>query len=214
MAKTATASLADLLLDRHIAAGNGHRDALRYGDKRYAVNDLAALANRTANMLARAGVGRGATVLAAVPPSPAFAALVVGAIKIGAAAVTFTGRIDAAAVKAALAKAKPALVVAHLDHLAAVDAAVADKNPVILVGQDTGARRSFVDLIREEPSLLAVPGDDAAAGLGLFDGAALRRLGAADLTALAAGKGDAVLAGVKAAAMLRALAKGECFTLA
>ena len=78
--ETGPANAAALLVDQHIAANRGDQTALRYGDRRYSFNDLAALANRGGNLLRRSEVRPGGSVVLLLSPSPAFFAALLGAI--------------------------------------------------------------------------------------------------------------------------------------
>jgi len=76
-----------LAIDRSISDNRGDQLALRYRDKRYSYNDLAALMNRAGNMLRKHGVAGGDQIIVAVSASPSLVASVLGATKIGATAV-------------------------------------------------------------------------------------------------------------------------------
>jgi acyl-coenzyme A synthetase/AMP-(fatty) acid ligase len=74
-------------IDRSISDNKGDQLALRYREKRYSYNDLAALMNRAGNMLKRLGVGLGDQIVVAVSASPSLVASVLGAMKIGATSI-------------------------------------------------------------------------------------------------------------------------------
>src|SRR5258708_2990718 len=95
----ATSNAATLIVDRHISDNAGDKLALRYGEKRYSYHDLAALMNRAGNMLGRFGVGAGDEILVAVSPSPSLLASVLGAMKIGAAAIVLPKSADQSVVE-------------------------------------------------------------------------------------------------------------------
>lgn len=208
------ANAAYALLDRHIAAANGNRTALKFAGKAYSYNDLAAIANRTGNMLKHEGVTAGAAVLVVVPPSPAQAGTVLGAMKIGAMPVIIAGAIDAGRVAAAAAKTKPALAIVHRDHVEAIAGAGIADDRVVVVGATTEAQRSFVDLIREQPSSLAAASvDGAASAMAVFDGVSLTVHAHRDLPRRLDGPDDGGEAAKGAIALLRSLAKGEEFAI-
>jgi len=71
-----------LAIDRSISENKGDQLAIRYRDKRYSYNDLAALMNRAGNMLKKNNVGMGDQILVAVSASPSLVASVLGAMKI------------------------------------------------------------------------------------------------------------------------------------
>lgn len=157
------------LVDRHIAATRGGRNALRYGQSRYTFHDVAALMNRAGNMLRGLGVQADDHVLLLVPPSPALIAGLLGAMKIGAVPVVMTVPIDGGSIARCLAAAKPAVIVAHRSHLEAVESAEHVTAPVVVVGEDAGAHMSFVELVREAPSSLSgAPVATEAMALALF----------------------------------------------
>jgi acyl-coenzyme A synthetase/AMP-(fatty) acid ligase len=206
-------NVARLVLDRHVTEGRGQQGALRFGGKRYSFHDLAAIANRTGNMLKAAGVARGAMVLVILPPSPAFAATIVGAMKIGAVAALCSDVSEPAELRAVLARTNAALIVAHQDRVAAIAAAGAAKEAIVAVGQETGGYRSFIELVREQPSSLACePMHPQAPALAIGAGETLTTFAHGQL---AAGMADHSEEGPgRVFAMLRALAAGEEHTLA
>ncbi|HSZ84241.1 MAG TPA: benzoate-CoA ligase family protein [Polyangia bacterium] len=77
-------NLAAHVLDARVAAGQGARTALREGARRVSYAALLDEANRVANVLARAGVGRGDRVLVALPDGVAFIAAALATLKVGA----------------------------------------------------------------------------------------------------------------------------------
>ena len=77
-------NLAAHVLDARVAAGHGARTALCEGDRRVSYAALLDEANRVANVLARAGVGRGDRVLVALPDGVAFVAAALATLKVGA----------------------------------------------------------------------------------------------------------------------------------
>jgi acyl-coenzyme A synthetase/AMP-(fatty) acid ligase len=198
-------------VDRHITGADGQRTALRFGDKQYSFHDLAALTNRAGNMLKQLGVAVGRSVVIAVPPSPAYAASLLGAMKIGALPVLFAGAIDRAALAKVLADVKPALLVIHQDHLRALEPRSIADDAVVVVGQEPGRHKSFLALVREAPSSLS--GAPAAPALCIHDGASPRTLSTAELTAALQQQSGAP-AGGKAVDLLRTLSAGGTVVLA
>lgn len=152
---------AAVLIDRHITGTNGDRVALRYREKRYTYHDLAALANRAGNMFRKLGVTPGRHVLIAVAPSPAWAASLLGAMKIGAIPV-LAPRAEDKNLAAAVAPLKPAAVVADADRAGPLTAIV-DGAPLVAVGESADPQRSFVTLLRESASSLSRESVDEAA---------------------------------------------------
>lgn len=128
--------------DRHVQANLGDKRALDYGDKHYSYHDLAALVNRAGNLLKSFGVAPGAAVLVMMPPSPAYVATLIGALKIGATAIVEQP-----------AGAAPALAVVHADYLSRVSGLPAEK--VLVAGEAPEGHPSFLEAMRTQASSLA-----------------------------------------------------------
>src|SRR2546421_5716883 len=71
-------------VDRHVAAGQADRLAVRYGGRDITYGDVRAGANRCGNALRRLGVGMEQRVLLLLPDGPEFVYAFWGALKIGA----------------------------------------------------------------------------------------------------------------------------------
>jgi acyl-coenzyme A synthetase/AMP-(fatty) acid ligase len=204
-------NVSHMLIDEHIAETRGAQTAFKYNDKGYSFHDLAALANRTGNLLKKSGAS-GKAVLVAVPPSPAYVAAVLGAMKVGAVPVVVDGAIEPASVAAALGGAAPEIAVVHQDKLAALPAGAAAAKKVFVVGQNPGEHESFVERIREEPSSLSADAvSPETAALRVFNGKSVVALSHADLAAALRGK---AAAGGATVTLLAALTKGEVPRLA
>jgi acyl-coenzyme A synthetase/AMP-(fatty) acid ligase len=206
------ANAAQAAVDRHITGSQGLQTALRYGDKRYTFHDLAALTNRVGNMLKRLSATAGRFVIVAVPESPAYVSTILGAIKIGAVPVILTAAIDAGTLAKARAAAEAALLIIHQNNVVLLGSD-AKSDEVVVVGNDVGAYKSFVDLVREEPSSLQavrMPGD--AAALAWFDGTSMKSIPHRELVATLARK-DASSTAPRILAQLHALAGGSEITL-
>lgn len=205
----ASTNAAQAVVDQHIAGSHGQRIALRFGDKRYSFHDLAAITNRVGNMLRRLSVKPGRHVVVAVPESPAYLATILGAMKVGAVPVVLTGAIDRATLTRARAATDPVLVVIHQDKLPALDLAAISANEVVVVGQETGAHASFLELVREEPSSLSGARMAAeAAALALFDGSSIQTVKHGDLIGIFALK-TAAVGSSRPLELLLNLANGE-----
>jgi acyl-coenzyme A synthetase/AMP-(fatty) acid ligase len=148
----ATSNATTLIVDRHITANAGDQLALRYGEKRYSYNDLAALMNRAGNMMRRFGAGPGDEILVAVSPSPSLVASVLGAMKIGAAAVLLPKGADNSDVSSILSATHPKLAIA--DAARASIFAEWDGVPLLVVGEAQPPHRSFLAEMRESASSL------------------------------------------------------------
>jgi acyl-coenzyme A synthetase/AMP-(fatty) acid ligase len=209
----AVTNAAHALLDRHIAAAEGNEPAFKYVEKRYTFNDLAAIANRTGNMLKQAGVKPGAAVLLAAPPSPAYAGTILGAMKIGAWTAVLEGAVDAARLSSAARAASPVLTIVHQNNVGAISGAALGVG-VVVIGAAGPEHKSFVDLIREQASSLAVATvSESATALAVFDNAKMHTISHRDLARdLASPEGAS--AASTALALLRALAQGREFALA
>lgn len=198
------------LIDRHIAASKGDKPALKYGDKRYSYNDIAALANRAGNLLRRLGVEPGSHVIVAVGPSPALIATVLGSMKIAATAVL----TQAGALRALANMVKDLCpVVIVVEAGAKKEAfALAGEAPVLVIGETEGEELSFVELLRESPSSLSSVAVEGSA-------AALKVLKELDIDVVShkAVSGDEIEARLQAfpvlARSLRALAQGKEATI-
>jgi non-ribosomal peptide synthetase component E (peptide arylation enzyme) len=83
-----------LAIDGAISENKGDQLAIRYRDKRYSYNDLAALMNRAGNLLKRRDIGVGDQILVAVSASPSLVASVLGAMKIGAVPVVVLSNVS------------------------------------------------------------------------------------------------------------------------
>ena len=193
-------------VDRHITGAEGQRTALRFGDKQYSFHDLAALTNRAGNMLKRMGVAAGQPIVIAVPPSPAYVASLLGAMKIGALPVLFAGAVDRAALSKVLAELRPAVLVIHQELASALEPSRIAEDAVVVVGQEPGPFKSFVELLREAPSSLSgAPVEDGAPALCVHDGGSLHTLSNAELTAALDGRSSTAPAAAKALELLRTL---------
>ena len=215
----ATTNVASSLIDALIASNRGDRHAFAFGQKRYSYQDVAALMNRTGNMLKTKDVPAGKSVLILLPGSPAFVASVLGAMKAGAVPVIGGTRMDVNALQACLDATKPAAVIVHQDLLASMAGPLSGvpAESVIVVGDSQG-HPSFLEAIRSQSSWLSAEnvGGDAPA-IGWWTSQTLRTLSHAQLAATidadlpAAEAKDEVIAG--SIAMLRSFSRGEEATL-
>ena len=212
----ATINVASTLIDALIASNRGDHHAFAYGEKRYSYQDVAALMNRTGNMIRAMGVRPGAKVLLMVPNSPALIASLLGAIKAGAVPILGVPPSDADALKLCIGVTTPSAVVIHQTYLASAESALSalPAESVVVVGNDVQGRKSFIDAIRAESSWCSaerVGGDSPA--IGLWSGSTLRLIGHAELAEIVAGAGgvdeDSESDGARLVTMLRSLSKGE-----
>jgi len=80
----ATPNVTATLIDALIASNRGDRHAFEFARKTYSYQDVAALMNRSGNMVRKLGVTAEDRVLLLVPESPAFVASLLGVMKAGA----------------------------------------------------------------------------------------------------------------------------------
>jgi acyl-coenzyme A synthetase/AMP-(fatty) acid ligase len=213
-------NVASAWIDAAIASNRGDRHAFAYGDKRYSYQDVAALMNRTANMLRRLGVQPGARVLLLLPGSPALVASVLGAMRIGAVPIVGVALANPQAAQLCIDAAGPSAAVVHQDALAAAASALAGvpaQDAVVVVGSATQGRKSFIDEIRSESSWSAAERvDKNAPALAIWADSSLQVLSHAELLAMVGGAA-APAAHASAVApfmnMLQAFSKAEAATL-
>jgi len=154
-------------IDRSISDNKGDQLALRYRDKRYSYNDLAALMNRAGNMLRRLGVGVGDQIVVGVSPSPSLIASILGAMKIGAMPIVLADGSSEHA-NASLGDAK--LLIVDAPRLAELGSVRAKK---LVVGDATEGQLSFLQEMRTSSSSLGRLSDTQATsafGLVSLDG--------------------------------------------
>ena len=216
----ATGNIATTLIDALIASNRGDRHAFSFNDKRYSYQDVAALMNRTGNMVKGLGVGNGDRVLVLLPASPSRVASLLGEIKAGAVAVMGVPADDAEALQRWVAATRPSAAIVHQSHLANAEKALADisHDRFVVVGADARGHKSFLDEVRGQSSWLVAEqlASDAPA-LAVWDGSALHEISHGEVAALIRDEGDGgrTAGGETSAemlaviAMLRAFSKGE-----
>ena len=154
-------------IDRSMSENKGDQLALRYRDKRYSYNDLAALMNRAGNMLRRFGAGAGDRIVVGVSVSPSLIASILGAMKIGATPIIVPDGLSAQGI-AGLGDAKLLIVdAARLAEFGGV------KAKSLVVGDVVEGQLSFLQEMRTSSSSLGRPSDapDASAfGVSSPDG--------------------------------------------
>ena len=166
---------ASLIVDHQISENNGDQVAIRFREKRYSYNDLAALMNCAGNMMRRLGVNAGDTVLIAVAPSPSMLASVFGAMKIGAIPVLLPSETSPQAIATVSEKQKPKMLIADAGRVSGLGAA-AKGQPLLVVGEAAEGQKSFLQEMRESASSLtksAIKNGAAALGIVRADGLSL-----------------------------------------
>lgn len=215
----ATPNIAASLIDSLISANRGDRRAFDYAGRTYSYQDVAALMNRTANMLVGLGVGPGARVLLLMPESPAFVASLLGAMKAGAVPV-LGANADGEDIDRCIRATTPAAAIVHESRLHAAEAAFGriPAEAVVVVGGNAHGHTAFVDAVRVQPSWLAAKSiAPEAAALGLWNGRSLDVMSHADVGRLVGdatlSDGEGVAEAIRVATMLRAFASGEAVAL-
>jgi acyl-CoA synthetase (AMP-forming)/AMP-acid ligase II len=214
-----TPNLAATLIDSLISANLGDRRAFDYAARTYSYQDVAALMNRTANMIRGLGVSPGARVLLLLPESPAFVASLLGAIKAGMVPV-LGAPADAGALARCIAATRAAAVIVHESRLAAcADALAAIANDaVVVVGGDAHGYTAFVEAVRTQASwhsAESVPAD--APALAIWDGEHVISISHGEATRWTEGGAGSTptetACAVRVRTLLRAFAGAEFFAL-
>ena len=156
-----------LAIDRCISDNKGDQLAIRYRDKRYSYNDLAALMNRAGNMLKRFNIGVGDQILIAVSMSPSLVASVLGAMKVGATSLVVPGSISQQTMAKVSANGKAKLLIVDTGRLSAFgDIGVKH----LVVGEVGEGQQSFLQEMRASASSLSrAPETAGTPALGIVD---------------------------------------------
>lgn len=141
-----------IAIDRCISDNKGDQLALRYRDKRYSYNDLAALMNRAGNMLKRLDVKVGDQILVAVSPSPSLVASVLGAMKIGATAIVVPSNDSVRLVEKLAAHVSAKLLIVDATRLTEFGNV---KLRHLVVGEIGEGQQSFLQEMRTSASSLS-----------------------------------------------------------
>lgn len=211
-------NVAATLIDALIASNRGDRHAFTYNGKRYSFQDVAALMNRAGNLVKNLSVSRGESVLVLVPPSPAWVASVLGAMKARAIPVLAPSN-DAQALARCVATVRPTAAIVHEARLSGAREVLAtmDRQRVAVVGGNQDGFRSFVDELRTQPSWLAAEDVSAhEAAIGLWTGDQVKHVTHAELTESAEGSRAEALAAPEAALlaeMIDAFRRGDAVEL-
>jgi benzoate-CoA ligase family protein len=127
---------AEWLVDRHVAAGGGSRVAYRYGDETLTYSQLEAETWRAVAMLGALGVAERDRVLMLVLDEPAFPAVFLGALRIGAVPIPVSTmlRPEEVALVAADSGVRAAVVsTPFVSFLDVVAAAAPDLNAAVVI---------------------------------------------------------------------------------
>ncbi len=132
-------NIADRFLDARIREGKGSKTAVICGDRKLTYDQVAALANRFANVYAELGVVPEQRVMVALPDIPEFACALFGAIKVGAVGVMANCHLKPDAIAAFYEYTRAQVVVVHREQLAAFAKAAQDARflkHVVVVGDE------------------------------------------------------------------------------
>ena len=154
-----------LAIDRSISENKGDQLAIRYRDKRYSYNDLAALMNRAGNMLKKNNVGMGDQILVAVSASPSLVASVLGAMKIGATSIVVPNNVSEKEIATLSTKKVRLLIVdaARLSEFGSI------QSKHLVVGDTGQDQPSFLQEMRTSSSSLGRTSDtDEGPALGII----------------------------------------------
>lgn len=112
-------NLADFLLDDRVREGRGDRVALRTDSGTLTYAQVQALANRFANLIARAGAQQEQRVMIALPDSAEYVAALFGTLKLGAVVVMVNPALPPSDIAALLEYSRARVLVTHRDHAGA-----------------------------------------------------------------------------------------------
>ena len=212
----ATPNVTATLIDALIASNRGDRHAFEFARKTYSYQDVAALMNRSGNMVRKLGVTAEDRVLLLVPESPAFVASLLGVMKAGAVPIVGAPIDGAAALANCIAAAAPVAAIVHETFLgnAATALDAIPRDAIIIVGTDVRGYKSFIDEVRSQPSWLAAdPVRSDAPALDIWNGSSIVTIAHGDIGELINGDGNlanqASTAQSRVAAILRAFSTGD-----
>jgi hypothetical protein len=159
-AAAGTSNAAATLIDALIASNRGDRHAFEFARKTYSYQDVAALMNRTGNLIRGLGVATSGRVLLLLPGSPAFVAGLLGVMKAGAVPVVGAPHDDGDALAQCVAAIAPAAALVHQTYLGQASRGLAaiPHGGVVAVGANVDGYTSFVDAVRTQPSAFARAG--------------------------------------------------------
>jgi benzoate-CoA ligase family protein len=151
-------NLSVVLLDEHLAAGRGHRSALRYEGATLSYQDVSRLVARAGNALRSLGVEMEDRVALLLPDSPEFVAMFLGAIRIGAVPVTISTNLTSEDYAELLADCRARVAVAHasvMPRVMPIRRGLPQLRHVVIAGGDRGDDLAFNELTAVQPDELA-----------------------------------------------------------
>lgn len=152
-------NIADAVVTRHVREGRGDRIALHCDGRSLSYAELEAMVNRAGNALLAMGLHRGDRFLIRAHNSLAYAATILGGMKIGAVPIPSSTQFRAWEVEHTINNSAAALVLTTEEHSDVVDQ-VAVGCPTLheisfLEGPGSENRRSFAELCDQQPTHLA-----------------------------------------------------------
>jgi benzoate-CoA ligase len=151
-------NLSAVLLDAHLAAGNGDRPAIRYEGTTLTYRDVSHLVSRAGAALRTLGVDMEDRVALLLPDSPEFVATFLGAIRIGAVPVTLSTYLTSDDYAELLSDCRARVLVAHasvMPRVAAIRGGLPHLRHVVIAGGDHGADIGYDALTHAQPDELA-----------------------------------------------------------
>ena len=161
-------NLSEVLLDRHLAAGQGGRPALRHRGTTYSYLDVSRLVARVGSALRTLGVEMEDRVALLLPDSPEFVATFLGAVRIGAVPVTLSTYLTTEDYAELLADCRARVLVSHADvmpRVAPIRGGLRHLRHIVIAGGHAGDDIGFDALTHARPDDLvpeATTADDMA----------------------------------------------------
>lgn len=151
-------NIAELLIDRHLAEGRGHKFAVRTFDRDVTYAELVASVNRFGNALTALGLRSGDRLAMVVKDCPEFIYLFFGAIKVGVLPIPLNSLLRANDFAFIFEDSQCASVVYSQEFASEVEVAIARSSWRIAHALPLQGTASFVDLARAAlPELEALP---------------------------------------------------------
>jgi len=151
-------NLSAVLLDAHLAAGNGDRPAIRYEGASLSYRDISRLVARAGVALRTLGVDMEDRVALLLPDSPEFVATFLGAIRIGAVPVTLSTYLTSDDYAELLGDCRARVLVAHasvMPRIAPIRGGLPHLRHIVIAGGDHGDDVGYDALTRPQPDELA-----------------------------------------------------------
>ncbi|HET9808432.1 MAG TPA: benzoate-CoA ligase family protein [Candidatus Limnocylindria bacterium] len=150
-------NLSAVLLDAHLAAGNGDRPAIRCAGTTLSYRDVSRLVARAGAALRTLGVDMEDRVALLLPDSPEFVATFLGAIRIGAVPVTLSTYLTSDDYAELLGDCRARVLVAHasvMPRIAPIRGGLPQLRHVVIAGGDDGDDIGYDALVRTQPDEL------------------------------------------------------------